>query len=564
MTEPTDAGWDVDTTPVEAFLQFFLKGLRAAQLYLPNNPVYQTAIENVRKAFPPVWELTDELTIAITETDLKWEGKVVLSQPRNESLAWLLFKDGLRALRLDRGVEDEELLRLLQVINKARNLPPEAEDDLLTLLWEQDFQFVKYDFIELSTDDQQPIAAEEREPVVVTREAIEEEAAPEEEEVDERISSIVRLEDFDSTLYFLDENDIAYLRAEVDREYQQDLRTNTLTILFDLFELQSFPAVRAEILSILENFIPYLLGVGDYRAVAFVLRELRTVLDRARELLPEHRRSLQELPGRLSQPAAIGQLLQSLDEAPELPAEQDLSDLFRELRAEALETILDWLPRLHAEQVRDLLGAAVRRIAAAHPDAVSKALGSENPEVVRATVQLAGRLRLPPTVPALGQLLIDAPTDLKVIVVEALAAIGTPSAMQQLERVVRDPARDVRVAAVRVLGTRRHRAALPQIEAVVMGRELRSADLSEKTAFFEAFGVLAGGEAVKRLAPILEAGGGVFRKKADPETRACAAMALGKIGTAEARAVLEAAIQDKDPLVRNAVGRALQPGDQRR
>ena len=62
-------------------------------------------------------------------------------------------------------------------------------------------------------------------------------------------------------------------------------------------------------LSIFENFIPYLLGVGDYRAVAFVLRELRTVLDRAREVLPEHRRSLQELPGRLSQPAAIGQLL---------------------------------------------------------------------------------------------------------------------------------------------------------------------------------------------------------------------------------------------------------------
>jgi len=71
--------------------------------------VYQTAIENVRKAFPAVWELTDELTLGVLETELKWETKVVLSQPRNESLAWLLFKDGVRALRLDRGVEAEEL-----------------------------------------------------------------------------------------------------------------------------------------------------------------------------------------------------------------------------------------------------------------------------------------------------------------------------------------------------------------------------------------------------------------------------------------------------------------------
>jgi hypothetical protein len=564
VTDATDAGWEVDTAPVETLMQVLLKALRAAQLYLPNNPVYQTALENVRKAFPSVWELTEELTLAVLETELKWEGKVVLSQPRNESLAWLLFKDGLRSVRLDRGVEHEELVRLLQVINKARNLPGDAQDDLLTLLWEQDFQFIRYDFVELATDDQRQIQAEAREEVVVTREAIQEEAAEEEaEEPDQRLSGIVRLEDFDSTLYFLDEKDIAYLRAEIDREYEQDLRTNTLTILFDLFELQPFPAVRAEILSILDNFIPYLLGVGDYRAVAYLLRDLRVVVDRSRELLPEHRATLNELPARLSRPDVVGQLLQSLDEGPTLPAEQDLSALFRELRPEALETILDWMPRLHAEPVRNLLSAAVQRIAAVHPDAVTRALGSENPAVVHATIELAGRLRLPPTVPALGHLLIDGAPEFKVGVVEALAAIGTPSAMQQLETAVTDSARDVRVAAVRVLGSRRHQGALAQVEAMTFGRDLRGADLSEKTAFFEAFGLLAGAAGVARLVPLLEPGGGLFKKKADPETRACAAMALGKIGTPEARQVLEAAIQDKDPLVRNAVGRALQPGGSR-
>jgi len=562
VTDATDAGWDVDTAPVETLMQVLLKALRAAQLYLPNNPVYQTAIENVRRAFPAVWELTDQLTLAVLETELKWEGKAVLSQPRNESLAWLLFKDGVRSVRLDRGVEDDELVRFLQVINKARNLPGDAQDDLLTLLWEQDFQFIRYDFVELATDDQRQIQTEAREEVVVTREAIQEETE-EEEEPDQRRSGIVRLEDFDSTLYFLDEKDIAYLRAEIDREYEQDLRTNTLTILFDLFELQPFPAVRAEILSILDNFIPYLLGVGDYRAVAYLLRELRVVVDRSRELLPEHRATLDELPARLSRPDVVGQLLQSLDEGPALPAEQDLSALFRELRPEALETILEWMPRLHAEPVRNLLGAAVQRIAAVHPDAVTRALGSENTDVVRATIELAGRLRLPPTVPALGRLLIDGAQALKVGAVEALAAIGTPSAMQQLEAAVVDSARDVRVAAVRVLGSRRHQGALAQVEAMTFGRDLRGADLSEKTAFFEAFGLLAGPGGVARLVPLLEPGGGLFKKKTDPETRACAAMALGKIGSPEARQALEAAIQDKDPLVRNAVGRALQGGGPR-
>jgi hypothetical protein len=561
VTEPRDAGWEVDTAPVEALLQSLLKALRAAQLYLPNNPVYQTAMDNARKAFPPVWELTDELQLTVLENELKWEGKVVLSQPRNEAFAWILFKDGVRGIRLQRGAEDEELVRLLQAINKARNLPAEAEDDLLTLLWEQDFQFIKYDFLELSADDQRPIQEKEGvEPPTVTASAIQEEAEQEPPE-DPRIAGIVRLEDFDATLYFLDEKDIEYLRAELDGEYQQDLRTNTLTILFDIFELQPFPAVRAEILSIVENFIPYLLGTGDFRVVAHILRELRVVADRSRELLPEHRKVLEELPKRLSQPEAVNQLLQSLNEAVVFPTEQELGDLFRELRPEALETVLDWFPRLHAEPVRDLLGAAVQRIAAAYPDAVANALGSDNPAVVRETVRLAGRLRLPPTVPALGGLLIrEVPSDLKASVVDALAAIGTPSAMQQLERAVVDPHRDVRVAAVRVLGARGHRAVLPRLEAMVAGRDLRSADLTEKTAFFEAFGALAGPEAVGQLIPLLELGGGLFKKKMDSETRACAAMALGRIGSPEARAALETALQDKDPLVRNAAGRALKGG----
>ncbi|NIQ57668.1 MAG: hypothetical protein GWN71_31075, partial [Gammaproteobacteria bacterium] len=43
-------------------------------------------------------------------------------------------------------------------------------------------------------------------------------------------------------------------------------------------------------------------AVGDFRSVAYMLRETRVVLKRARELLPEHRQSLEGLPGRLSEP----------------------------------------------------------------------------------------------------------------------------------------------------------------------------------------------------------------------------------------------------------------------
>ena len=111
----------------------------------------------------------------------------------------------------------------------------------------------------------------------------------------------------------------------------------------------------AELIGIVENFLPYLLGAGDFRTVAYILRETRVVLERARELIPEHRAILLGFPGRLSQPEALGQLLQSLDEATVHPSEEELTDTFSEMRPEALPTLMGFIPRLTNAWVRDLV-----------------------------------------------------------------------------------------------------------------------------------------------------------------------------------------------------------------
>ena len=68
---------------VEELLSLIGKALRAVQLYLPNNPVYQRALENVRVACRKLWQATDDLVLDVQETELRWEGNVVY-QPRPE------------------------------------------------------------------------------------------------------------------------------------------------------------------------------------------------------------------------------------------------------------------------------------------------------------------------------------------------------------------------------------------------------------------------------------------------------------------------------------------------
>jgi HEAT repeat protein len=78
-------------------------------------------------------------------------------------------------------------------------------------------------------------------------------------------------------------------------------------------------------------------------------------------------------------------------------------------------------------------------------------------------------------------------------------------------------------------------------------------------AIFEAYGALCGDPGVPLLDGLLNAKG-FFGKREDPELRACAAMALGRIGSESALATLRRAAADKEILVRNAVNRALRGG----
>ena len=135
---------------VEELLSLVGKALRAVQLYLPNNPVYQRAIDNVRVSCRKIWEATGDLVLDVQESDLRWEGNVVYhNEQKNESIAWTLFKDGVRTVTLRPGVEENEIVRFMQVLHQARVLQADAADDLLTLLWQEDFQFLAYTFQEV-------------------------------------------------------------------------------------------------------------------------------------------------------------------------------------------------------------------------------------------------------------------------------------------------------------------------------------------------------------------------------------------------------------------------------
>ncbi|MDB4898561.1 MAG: hypothetical protein JWN53_369 [Gemmatimonadetes bacterium] len=561
----------VDTSLVEELLRLFGKGARAHQLYLPNNPVYKAAHDALRAAFLPVWEETGELVLGFTESEVKFEGQTVLAEKEkgSESLPWLFYKDGVREIRLMPGFEGEESDKLLDILQRLRKASPE-EDDLLTMLWQGDFNFLRYRYVDVTMEssgsgapladggemvraervDTRAAVAEGVETTDGTAESTVESAAP---------SGVVNMSDFDGTLYFLDEKEIEYLQTEIKREYDADLRHNVVSMLFDIFEQQPDQAIREEAADALDTLMLHMLSIGQFQNVAFLIRESQVAVQRAIELQAPQRERLGQIPSRLSAPEALTQLLQSLDEAAELPAQADLSELFEQLRGSALATVLEWLGRLQNVRLRPLLEQAAARLAAQNTAELVKLIVSPKRPVALEAIKRAGAMRTPAAVPPIARVLADGDAELRAAAVQALNEIGSAGALQSLEKAVEDVDRDVRVSAVRALQAKAYKPVLPRLDAIVKGKAIRDADLSEKMAVFEAYGSLCGDGGVASLDATLN-GKSMFGRRDDPELRACAAVALGKIGTPAAQEVLRRAANEKDVVVRNAVSRALRGG----
>jgi HEAT repeat protein len=170
--------------------------------------------------------------------------------------------------------------------------------------------------------------------------------------------------------------------------------------------------------------------------------------------------------------------------------------------------------------------------------------------------RLLGRLRVQTAAGEVAKLLTRPEVAVRLTAVEALAEIRSPNGAGALETALEDADREVRVAAARALAAIRYLPARARLEAALDGKRLREADLTERIAFFEAFGAIAGDAGVGVLDRMLNGKNWLGRRESG-EMRACAALGLGRIRHPAAEKSLAAAAADPDPVVRSAVGRAL-------
>lgn len=547
------------------------KAVRSQRLYQPNNPVYQGFIAATKQSFRELWDRVSSLSVTVEEGSFRVHGREHAAGEGRDSLSFLFYKDGIRYLTFLPGFEDE-VEHFLDVVNQARAQDKRTDEDMVTLLWREEFASFRYSYVDALAEGLNVPQSTVPKLAGIELTLMPEDGGPADAgEAGERpdsppstpppaveageptVAGLINRDDFEETLYFLEPSELVRLHDEVEREWRRDIKRDVLNALFDRLE-DGLPEWRSEILRILRQLLPAFLSGGDLSSATRILVELNAMLD-AGTLDGEYREDAELLFRELSEPGVLSQLLRSLEHGGIDAGGTELGIFLRHLGPAAMPVLLSSIERSEAGALSDRLRGAMEGLAAAHRKELAALLDHEDADVVRGATRLAGQLAATEAVSRIGQLLDRPDADVRRTAAEALVRIRNAPALDLLIRALSDSDRDVRITAARGLAAARYQPARAPLEGLIDGATVRDADVTEKLAFFEAFGAVANADGVGRLDRILN-GRRLFARES-PEMRACAATALGRVNSTAARAALQRAADESNVVVRTAVMKAL-------
>ncbi|HUP01591.1 MAG TPA: HEAT repeat domain-containing protein [Gemmatimonadota bacterium] len=487
------------------------------------------------------------IDLAISEEALTHEEETVYRHPPGpESLAFLLFREGLRRVAFYPGLEPAELATFLDHV-AATALTPGTETDLVARLWESNLVHIRYAFVEQLSDQEWVPPAAGREPFP------EHAPIPLRDEELQAIEEPRLLIEGDATLYFLDDADLATLQAELDDEKSRTLVPESLTCLRELL-MEPVHEDAGPLLAALAEVQASYLEQDDFDGVRTIHAVFEPCLQRSPEGSAD-RAAFADMRRSALEPAVLARLAARVDAGATDEAEG--AGYYRAFGGEDLRALLSGVPELKKLCQRPIFMEAFAALAETNLPALRAAIAGDDPDVACAAAYLASLLADPCLIEPLGAALGSAESRVRLEALLALKQFQDRRTIEYIARRIDDPDPAVRLYALRHLIAHRHAAALPRVAELVERPPDQGRPLAERRLVFEAYGTLGGEGVVRTLAARLRLRRGLLRKL-DPEEAACVVVGLAATRTETGRALVERAARSRHPLIQRVARQAME------
>jgi hypothetical protein len=566
MPVPEGSETDEELILARDLTSAFVKAIKAFRFYPPDNPTLKGFRDQLLKKFQFFLNKYQTFVLQVGEYDLSFKNRILYeNKDVKTSLAFSLYKDGLREIRFMKGIEEWEVQGVIDILKHSETINA-LEDDIVTLMWEKDFMHISY----LATDE-----FLEETPVVIPGNVdqfrrnlvfkplahhveveLAEEGSEEGIDLDEILTKVIE-EPLpfvsDRSVYFLSPDEVEGLRKEVESEVDPVFIFNITDTLFEILALEKETEPFQDAVKILIKVLDAFLTLGEFTKASELLKRVYIIL-KTYDLQDWQVEGIGKIIAEAGEEVRVERIGKVLEREEVLL--EHVSAYLSLLQKNAIKPLIKLLGELKNSKVRRVFCDALSEIGKNHIELFTPFIEDRRWYLVRNIVYILGRIGKEQAFPYVQKAFNHEENRVRREAVQALGLIGGPKATGLLVRALTDNDVRIRCMAAINLGKVGKKPGLIPLLEVVQTKDFYKREPVEIKAFFNAIGMVGSNEAVPVLQQLLERKSWFGRGKSD-EIHIGAANTLSAIGTPEASAILEEGKNSKDESIREACTQAL-------
>lgn len=569
----------------EQVLKALTKLVAGRKIYAANNPRLEQFRHDLGTSMRKFFEFEDELVLEIDQFVIRWSDSIVYENPRREeSLAFLLFKDGIGEITFQPKSVGEEVERLVEMLaDELHSLG--GDEDIVTRLWNANFEHIGHRVLDDYLSEQfgtgtTDAASEARSdetsdhaellpdlPSFAEKGRVIVDQAAALSSIDAYLRSLSTQhhhEDGASELeasyqrtlrscFNVTGEETAMYRAELDRERVEDGIASFTEAIFVFTLMVDASAVR-DVVAVVERLIEYALHEKSPATLERVVRLVKEF--RAREDLTDTVRQYcdKEL-ARLADPDLVASFL----DGPSGDARADAGVTYATaVGMPALDALVKTLHHADGPVLHKRICDAILAIAGESPqdvvDIIDR-LDVDHPEEAIDAVYLAKALKVKALTPRLRELVFYPDARVKLEMLGMVAADDDADATQLLLQSLNDLDKRVRIRVLEALATRNEPKVREKLAEIAFAKDLAERAPDEQEAIFKTLGSVGDAHTVDQLRSLLEKRKLINLGKGN-ESKLLAIKALERVRDRAALDVLTRLCEDSSEAVRLRAQRA--------
>ena len=510
-------------------LQGLIKAKKTLRMYPQNNPIYVKTLEESYAKFDEFFGYKDNFVLKIKHNSISYDSEqIYVNAEKEDNLALFFFKDGLRELTFKKGLGREELEEFLRIISLDFDRDA-IDDDIVTLLWEKDFQNIQYIvdeavLVDVDEEDYETKAEEEVKEKVSDVDDLLRAYAEGFKEEDVKGISVVPIAD----------KDLQMLARELEKDASGKVE-KLANILFEIVYQSEGKADYEDTFVFLKDAVHFSMKHGDIHTVVNVMNRAKELPED--ELLPEdakrYVRTLLLYPG---SEEIIGLLAELLDSGVEIE-EKIYEEFVKFLDKNAISPLVKCLGELKTIHARKSVIEALILVGRKDIQALARGLDDHRWFVVRNIIYVLRKIGDKRAIEYLLRTVRHGDIRVRKEVIRALGELGGREVVQTLRECLDDADVEVRIASAKAFGNIGAEVSKKILLEKISDKAFKERDFEEKREFFEVLSRWKDAETFDFLMKALKRKS-FFGRARNYENRACAAFCLGLLGNKDALPVL--------------------------